>query len=127
MRRTPALTRLRATASGFVPTACGLVLTACGMSEPRFQVDGVDALCAEIAACTDHVEVDACVDEVRSTDRSTCDYDPSAAKDCIAELEGAACIVQVGSGRSSLEIPEVCAEVYPGCGPLYEEPYAPAF
>lgn len=104
-----------------------LLLAGCGVSEDRFLVEGVDAFCAAIATCTGHVPTEGCVDTVRAADRQGCDYDPKAADDCLAALEAPTCVLHEGTGRTSLDVPEACASVWPDCALTWSEPYEPMF
>lgn len=97
--------------------------SACGFSETRFEVKAIPLLCEQAANCVATFQTAACIDDVRAIDRSMCDYDPSAARDCFKELEDAPCVSNGDVGTTSIELPESCAIVYPDCEPLFVEPY----
>ncbi len=102
-----------------------LLASACGYSEKKFEVIAVVDFCDLNADCTQIVDSDTCVDIVRTMDRSKCDYDPKAAKDCAKLLEESSCVDNGDVGTFSLDYPEPCDLVYDGCGPLWEAPYGP--
>lgn len=91
-----------------------LWLSGCGTSERRFEVVGIERMCEAAAACAGSFEATTCVDRLRSTDRSDCDYDPKAAGDCMAEVEEAECGTVAPYGIAQLQLPSACLEVY-GC------------
>ena len=92
--------------------AAPFLLVACGWSERQFEVVGIERLCGAASACAGTYDTDTCVDRLRATDRSGCDYDPAAARDCGAALEGASCAVIEPFGVSELAVPETCLTVY---------------
>lgn len=85
------------------------LLVACGWSEQRFEVVGIERLCEAASTCAGTYDTPTCVDRLRATDRSACDFDPQAAKDCVAEVEEAACTPIEPFGVSELAVPEACA------------------
>ena len=115
-----------------------LLVTACGMSEERFTVDGLQRLCEQEVLCAENrFDLTACVDHVRATDRSGCDYDPKAARACYRALDTSCTpgvLADPGAltspelcqeckvdemGIATLALPSVCAEVYPDCPALF--------
>ena len=106
--------------------SAALFLAACGRSEKRFEVETIETFCKLNADCTQVVAAEACVDAIRSSLDSGCDYDPGAAKSCHDALEQEATCEDNGDvGTFTLAYPSVCDQVYPDCGPLYVEPYPP--
>lgn len=89
-----------------------VVLMACGFSEERFLVDGYGRWCDQSSACSGTFEAQSCYDLLRSQDRSGCDYDPAAAKQCFDELETAECFDDPLLDLAVLTVPEACDAVY---------------
>jgi hypothetical protein len=89
-----------------------IALAACGFGEKRFEVVGIERLCEQASACAGTFDAAACVDHLRTTDRSTCDYDPAAAKACANDVEAAPCVPVEPFAMSALEIPEDCQAAY---------------
>lgn len=87
-------------------------LVACGFSEEKFLVDGVGLWCERSAECAGSFDATTCVDVFRSTDRSSCDYDPAAAKECFAALPDAACIEDAPFELMVLDVPASCESAY---------------
>lgn len=87
-------------------------LAGCGWSEHRFEVDGIGLLCDEAAACAGTYDAAACVDELRLSDRSTCDYDGREARSCAKELKEPVCAHHEQTGLSWLDVPEACHAAY---------------
>jgi hypothetical protein len=100
-----------------------VLASACGYSEKKFQVETIPEFCSLNANCTEIIDAVACIDSLRTVDRSTCDYDPKAAKECQQLLEEATCEDNGDIGTYSLLYPESCDRVYDGCGVLWEEPF----
>lgn len=92
--------------------AAPFLLVACGWSERRFEVVGIERLCEAASACAGTYDTATCVDRLRSTDRSACDFDPGAARECSAASEEATCAVLEPFGVSELTVPEPCLAVY---------------
>jgi len=99
--------------------------SACGYSEKKFLVNTTFEFCSLNEYCTESVITAACVDAIRSVDRSSCDYNPKAAKECHKALEEneATCEANLDIDTSTLVYPAICDEVWEGCGSLWEEPY----
>lgn len=87
-------------------------LSACGFSEERFLVKGLGRWCDQSAACAGTFEASTCVDVFRTTDRTGCDYDPAAARDCFQELPDAACLEDDVLDVRYLDVPAACERVY---------------
>ena len=115
---------MRSSLSSVCLVLAAAMCAACGWSEDRFWVDGLPAWCVEAAAC-EGFSVEACIDHVRATDRSGCDYDGTAAKECFrATLNGAGqCIDQDDLGTSVFLGPDPCEQIWPDCGPLFNPPF----
>ncbi len=92
--------------------AAPFLLVACGWSERRFEVEGIERLCEAASACAGTYAAETCVDRLRTTDRSACDFDPRAARDCGAQIEEAACTEIAPFGISELALPESCTAAY---------------
>ena len=90
-------------------------ISGCSMTEERFVVDGFQLWCERSADCTGTFEVDACIDVMRSTDRSSCSFDSAAAQQCTAELEDAKCVDDPLLDLPVLQVPESCDAVWT-CG-----------
>ena len=73
-------------------SALWLWMVACSFDEERFLVDGIDRWCEQSSACSGTFEPTACVDELRSQDRTGCTYDDAAGKQCFEDLETAECL-----------------------------------
>ena len=97
----------------------------CGWSEERLLTEGLDEWCTEATACEGGYTIDACIDHIRTVDRSLCDYDPEAARACIADLPSATCTDLPALDTASFNSPESCDEIWEGCGPLFPEPISP--
>lgn len=91
------------------------LLVGCGWSEKKFEVVGIQRLCEQASACAGTYEVRACLDHLRGSDRSACDYDGAAAKDCARDLEEAACEQRAPFDLYELAMPESCTLVWDGC------------
>ena len=89
-----------------------IALVSCGYSEKRFEAVAVEQLCEAAAACAGTYDAAACVDHLRTTDRSACDYDPAAAKACAGAIEGAACVDVEPFALRELEVPGDCQAAY---------------
>ncbi len=87
-------------------------LAACGYSEDKFLVNSVEPWCERPAECAGTFEAATCVDVFRSTDRTGCDYDPEAARECHDALETAACIEDSPFELMILDVPAACESVY---------------
>lgn len=99
-----------------------LLLVGCGWSEDKFAVKGIPAWCEAASDCVGF-EVGACEDHIRAVDRSSCDYDPAAARRCYANLEDeGTCTPLEALGTASFQGPEDCDLIWDGCGPLFEVP-----
>jgi hypothetical protein len=90
----------------------GCVLGGCGWSETKFEVRGIEALCERAASCAGTFETAACIDELRATDRTSCDYDSRAARQCAVAAEDAACLTDPIFQTTTIEVPQPCLEVY---------------
>ena len=93
-------------------TSMLLWLMACAFDEERFLVDGVDRWCEHSAACSGTFEPEACVDVLRSQDRTGCTYDEDAGKRCYDELETAECFDDPLLDLAVLVVPESCERAY---------------
>lgn len=91
------------------------LLIGCGWSERKFEVVGVQRLCEAAAACAGTYDPQTCVDRLRSSDRSGCDYDGAAARECAEQVEDAACAQVAPFDLYELAIPEACDRVWDGC------------
>ena len=89
-----------------------LALAACGFGEKRFEVVGIERICEQASACAGTYDASACVDLLRTTDRSKCDYDPKAARSCADAVEEARCVEVEPFAVSELEVPEDCQAAY---------------
>ncbi len=88
-----------------------LWLLGCAMTEDRFERRGIERWCVQAHNCDDQVDVDACVDTMRSTDRSGCVYDPEAAASCYEALIEVTCL-EMGLGVRVIEVPPSCARTW---------------
>ena len=95
-----------------------LLLAACGgMTVDEFEVEVLAELCEAAAACEQTFDADECYDFVRAEDRSSCDFDPDAARACSQEIPTATCTDNGDLGTSTWQPPESCGQVY-DCGPI---------
>lgn len=85
-----------------------LAVAGCGFSEERFLVKGVGRWCDLSAQCAGTFTAEACVDVIRSTDRSGCDYDPVAGEQCFGELAAATCVEDDLLDVRYLDVPASC-------------------
>lgn len=92
-----------------------LWMFACAFDEERFLVEGIDLWCEQSSACSGTFEPQACVDELRSQDRTGCTYDEDAGKRCYEELETAQCFDDPLLDLPVLVVPESCELAY-DCG-----------
>ena len=102
-------------------------LVACGVSEDTFEEEFSTSVCETFVSCLDEggdsgfsfvffETVDECVgfyELAFALGTAECDYDKKAAKECLAEIEGATC-----DEVMSDEMPSACDDVYTGdaCG-----------
>jgi hypothetical protein len=89
-----------------------IALIGCGFGEKRFEVVGIERICEQASACAGTYDAAACVDALRTTDRSECDYDPAAAKACANTVEEARCVAREPFAVQELELPEDCQAAY---------------
>lgn len=88
-----------------------------GMAVEDFEVDVLDELCQAAADCEATFDAESCYDLLRSIDRSRCDFDADAARDCADGIPEARCIDNGDLGTTTWEVPEACDAVY-SCGPI---------
>ena len=98
------------------------LLTGCGWSEARFLTVGLEEWCTASADCEGTYDVDACIDHIRAVDRDGCDYDPSAAAQCIDALDAATCEPLPALGTFAFEPDPACDSIWVDCGPLFPKP-----
>ena len=89
-----------------------ILLVGCGWSERRFEAVGIERLCEAASACAGTYDASTCIDLLRSSDRSACDFDPAAARDCGHEADEAACAEVAPFGIWEITVPESCFGAY---------------
>lgn len=94
-----------------------LLLVGCGMTEARFERKGWKRWCQQANNCDPGVDVDTCIETLRSTERTDCVYDPVAAETCFDALVSVTCI-DLGLDVRVIDVPESCEQTWV-CG---EEP-----
>lgn len=90
----------------------GALTVGCGFSEERFLVKAVGRWCELSAQCAGTFDAQACVDVIRSTDRTGCDYDPVAGEQCWTELAEATCVEDDLLDVRYLDVPPACEAAY---------------
>ena len=83
-------------------------LVGCSYSEDKFNDDSKQAGCAYLTDCTDQYDdFEDCMDDDNTDDPdASCEYDSSAAKDCVDGLEALTC------ENDFDDFPAVCLQVY---------------
>ena len=89
-----------------------ILASACGWSERRFEAKGIAQLCEAAASCAQTYDASTCIDRLRSTDRSSCDFDPDKAAACSADAKDAPCETIGVFAIEALRIPESCIQTY---------------
>lgn len=81
------------------------------MTEGRFEQKGFKRWCVQANACDEAVDVDACVETLRSTDRTDCVYDPVAGQACFDALREVTCL-DVGLEVRVIDVPRDCEDTW---------------